>query len=82
MRDFPSADPAAVRTLAARLRSDAERLHDQAQRLDHRLDALNFEGPAALRLRAAMTERKLRALAVAGELRELSELADQSSHGC
>jgi hypothetical protein len=78
MRDIPLTDPAAVRTLAARLRADAEQLHEQAQRLEHRLDAVRFEGPAALRLRAAMAERKLRGAAIAGELRNLAELAEHS----
>ena len=78
MPEMPTTDPAALRTLAAKLRADAERVRDAAQRLDHRLDALTLEGPAALRLRATMVERKLRAAAIAGELRDLSDLTDQS----
>jgi uncharacterized protein YukE len=80
MRDIPLSDPAALRALAARLRADAERLHDAAQRLDHRLDALTLEGPAALRLRATMAERKLRAAAIVAELRDVAELSDQTCH--
>jgi hypothetical protein len=78
MRDIPTTDPVASREMAARLRAGAERVHDLARRLDHRLDALEFEGPAALRVRAEGVERKLRANQIADELRDV---AASLSHG-
>jgi hypothetical protein len=80
MRDeTPITDPVATRELAARLRAASEHVHDRALRLDRRLDALRFEGPAALRLRAAGAEQKLRANQIAGELQDL---AADLSHSC
>jgi len=77
MRDLPDHDTAAARQLSATLRESAERVHELAVGLDHRTDALGFEGPAALRLRAAMAERKLRAMAIGRELHELAHHNDQ-----
>jgi hypothetical protein len=77
MRDTPTTDPAAARQLAMTLRDSAERVHELAIRLDHHTDALRFEGPAALRLRATMAERKLRAMAISNELRELAHTHEQ-----
>ena len=83
MRDEPPiTDPVATRELAARLRAGAEHVHDRATRLDRRLDALRFEGPAALRLRAAGAERKLRANQIAEELRNLAADLSQSRDAC
>jgi hypothetical protein len=79
MSDSPVSDPAATREVAVRLRADAERLHDRTRRLDQRLDALEFQGPAALRMRAAAVERKLRADQIAEELRDVSVAL---SHSC
>jgi hypothetical protein len=78
MSDSPAADPAATRDVAVRLRADAERLHDRTRHLDQRLDALEFQGPAALRMRAATVERKLRADQIAAELRDISLALSQS----
>jgi hypothetical protein len=72
MRDYPTSDPVATRELAGRLRAGGDRIHDQAGRLDRKLDSLQFEGPAALRLRAAGAERKLRANQIAEELRDIA----------
>ncbi|MEA2294187.1 MAG: hypothetical protein QOE86_1826 [Solirubrobacteraceae bacterium] len=72
MRDLPDHDIAATQPRSAALREAAEPVDDLAGRLDHRADAVRFEGPAALRRRAAMAERKLRTVAIARELRALS----------
>jgi hypothetical protein len=77
MRDLPNHDTSAARQLSATLRESAERVHELAVQLDHRTDALRFDGPAALRLRTAMAERKLRAVAIARELHELAHTNDQ-----
>jgi hypothetical protein len=74
MLDTPSADPAAMLAFAARVRLNAERVHELSRRLDARVEALHFEGPAAVRLHAEMAERKLRARGVADELQELADL--------
>jgi hypothetical protein len=79
MQDIPVSDPGAARELAVRLRAGGERLHERRRALDHRLGALEFEGPAALRLRVASAERKLRAEQIAGELRDI---ATALSHSC
>jgi hypothetical protein len=73
--DTPHTDPAAAAEVAARLRAAADQVDEQARRLDARLDDLTFQGPAALRLRAAMVERCLRATRVADALRELADRA-------
>ena len=79
MQDTPISDPAAGRELAMRLHAAGERLNERARALDHRLDALEFEGPAALRLRIAAAEHKLRDEQIAGELRDV---ATALSHSC
>jgi hypothetical protein len=75
MLDNPHGDPVAASELAARLRAAADRVDDSARRLDARLDDLTFEGPAALRLRAAIVERRLRAARIADDLRETADVA-------
>jgi uncharacterized protein YukE len=74
MLDTPPSDPAAVLAFAARVRLNAERVHAQLRRLDARVDALNFEGPAAVRLHADMAERKVRAHRVAEDLEDVAQL--------
>lgn len=81
MQDTPISDPAAGRELAMRLRAAGERVHERTRMLDHRLDALEFEGPAALRLRVAAAERKLRAEQISVELREIAGMLSTSCGG-
>ena len=69
MLDMPvTRDPAAAQANAARLRAAADTVAALAQRLDHRVDAMTFTGPAAMRFRAAMTERVQRARRLSAEL--------------
>lgn len=66
-------DPAMMRSEAYALRAQAEALASLAQQLQGRVESLTFEGPAADRFRAAMTERYHEAVRLAGELQDLSE---------
>ena len=66
-------DPAAMRTHAAALRQSAERLTALDDRVDRRVDALVFEGPAASRLRAAQTDRSARTRRAAQQLHDLAD---------
>lgn len=73
-------DPAEIRRQAALLRSAAETIEILVERLDHRVDAMEFEGPAALRFRAAMEERGRRGHRAARELGELATTLLASAH--
>jgi uncharacterized protein YukE len=66
-------DPAMMRSEAYALRNQAEALASLAQQLQGRVEGLTFEGPAADRFRAAMTDRYHEALRLAGELQGLSD---------
>jgi hypothetical protein len=63
---------------AAMLRAVAEAVEDASRRLDLRVESLHFEGPAAVRLREAMTDRHRRAQRVGEELRQLAQQAGAS----
>jgi uncharacterized protein YukE len=65
-------DPAEIRRQAALLRSAAETIELLVQRLDHRVESMTFEGPAAVRFKAAMHDRRQRGNRVANELEELA----------
>jgi uncharacterized protein YukE len=67
------ADPTAMRTRAAAMRQSAESLRALGQRIDRRVEGLRFEGPAAMRFRAAAAERSQRAMGAAHRLDELAE---------
>jgi hypothetical protein len=77
--DAPLADPAALRQEAARLRSTAERLSAMVDRLDTRVQATEYQGPAADRFRAAMSDRGLRGRRAASELSDAAELVQQAA---
>jgi uncharacterized protein YukE len=66
-------DPAMMRSEAYALRNQAEALASLAQQLQGRVEAMTFEGPAADRFRAAMTERYQDSLRLANELQDLSD---------
>jgi uncharacterized protein YukE len=66
-------DPAAMRSEAYSLRAQAEALASLAQQLQGRIESLTFEGPAADRFRAGMTERYQESLRLAGELQDLAD---------
>jgi hypothetical protein len=67
------ADPAALRTEAAAVRNSSESLRGLAERLDRRAETLAFQGPGALRFRAAIAERSRRATLAAQQMEELAE---------
>jgi hypothetical protein len=73
MSDPAFTDPAAAHAHAARLRSAAERVSELALRLDHRVDGLDYHGPAADRLRSATSDRSRRARNLSRELEDLAE---------
>ena len=80
MLDTPThRDPAAAQAEAARLRAAAESVAQLQQRLDARVDALPFQGPAALRFRTAMAERSQRARRLAAELQDMADRTLQVS---
>jgi uncharacterized protein YukE len=70
-------DPSAMRSRAAALHNKAEALRAVGHRLDRRVEALRFEGPAAVRFRSAAAERSRTALATA---HRLDEIADRLQH--
>lgn len=65
-------DPAGMRTLAAELTLRAESIAEVARSLARRVDAMTFEGPAAVQLRDEMNDRRRRADRAALELQEAS----------
>jgi uncharacterized protein YukE len=73
----PHVDPAAMRARAAAIRLNAESLRALGERLDRRVDGLVYEGPAAVRFRAAAVERSHR---TRGAVRELDRMADRLQH--
>ena len=65
-------DPAEIRRQAAIMRSAAETIELLVERLDQRIDGMTFEGPAALRFKASMEDRRRRGRSVARNLEELA----------
>lgn len=70
--DSSGYDPAEARRQAALLRTAAETIETLVERLDRRFDSMDFEGPAAVRFRAAMEDRSRRARRAARDLEDLS----------
>lgn len=68
----PVGDPAAMRSLATQLRSEAERLSSRAAWLARRSGRLKFEGPAADELSQAMLRSRRAAERAAGDLRDIA----------
>jgi hypothetical protein len=66
------ADPAGIRQQAELVRTTADSVEALIAHLDHDVQAMEFEGPAAMRVRAAFAERQHRARHVIGELREIA----------
>jgi uncharacterized protein YukE len=77
--DAPVNDPAAMRQRAATLRSTAEQVATLVERLDRRVETMEFQGPAAERFRAAMSDRTLRGRRAAQELEELADLVQRGA---
>jgi Proteins of 100 residues with WXG len=72
-------DSAALRTQGAALRSAADDVTDIARNVEHRLEEMQFRGPAADRFRAQMDERLTRLRHVSQELDDLAGLVNQSA---
>ena len=72
-------DPGAMRALAARLRAVAESASDATARVRTSVAALDFRGPAAGRLRAAVGDWSGRGRRSASELQDLSDLLMRSA---
>jgi len=68
----PVGDPAAMRSLATRLRKEAEHLSSRAAWLDRRAARLKFEGPAADELSQTMLRSRRAAERAAADLREIA----------
>ena len=66
-------DVAAMRSRAAGIRQSADAVRTLHDRVDRRVDALAFEGPAAMRFRASVSERSQRARRAAQRLDELAD---------
>jgi hypothetical protein len=66
------ADPAGIRQQAELVRVTADSVETLIAHLNHEVQAMEFEGPAALRVRSAFAERQHRARHVIGELREIA----------
>ncbi|HWH92297.1 MAG TPA: hypothetical protein VNT03_00420 [Baekduia sp.] len=83
MDDLPSTDSAALHSHGAVLRAGAEDLGRIADRVGHRVDTMEFHGPAADRFRAQMGERTVRLRRIAHELRDVAQIVAQaqSHHG-
>src|SRR2546423_11737033 len=72
-------DPGAMRALAARLRAVAESAWDATARVQTSVTGLDFRGPAASRLRAAIGGWSGRGGRAASELQDLSDLLMRSA---
>ncbi len=72
----PIGNPEAMHAHANRLRMYGNQLYSLAERLQHRIDAIEFEGPAARRFRAEMVERRRRAQRAHQELHDLAGWLD------
>ena len=68
----PVGDPAAMRSLAAALRKEAERLASRTAWLDRRAGRLKFEGPAADDLSQTILSSRRAVERAAGDLREIA----------
>ena len=68
----PVGDPEAMRSLATRLRKEAEQLSSRAAWLDRRAGRLKFEGPAADDLIQTMLRSRRIAERAAGDLRDIA----------
>jgi uncharacterized protein YukE len=77
--DAHTTDPAAMRQQAANLRDAAERVATLVERLDRRVEATEYRGPAADRFRASMTDRSLRGRRAAQELNDLADMVLQGA---
>src|SRR2546423_15474367 len=74
-------DPGAMRALAARLRAVAESAWDATARVQTSVTGLDFRGPAASRLRAAIGGWSGRGSPAASELQDLRDLLMRSAAG-
>jgi len=74
----PAVDPAAMRAAAAALRARADALAGLADGLEYEVGAMTYEGPAAVRFRSGMVERRRRVLDV---FTSLNDAADQLLRG-
>ena len=77
--DVTPPDSAALRSHGAQLRTAADDVRALADRLDRRVEAADFRGPAGDRFRAGMSDRLTQLRRVAGELEDLSSIVGQSS---
>jgi hypothetical protein len=77
--DVTPPDSAALRSHGAQLRSAADDVRALAERLDRRVEAADFRGPAGDRFRAGMSERLTRLRRVAADLEDLSSVVQQPS---
>ena len=68
----PMGDPAAMRSLASHLRTEAERLSSRAAWLDRRAGRMKFEGPAADEFGQTMLRSRRAAERAAGDLRDIA----------
>ena len=68
----PVGDPAAMRSLAAHLRNEAESLSSRAAWLDRRAGRLKFEGPAADEFSQTMLRTRRVTERAAGDLRDIA----------
>jgi uncharacterized protein YukE len=75
-----TADPAAMREQAGLVRSAAEEIGATTARLQHDIESLVFEGPAAQRMRDASQERLSRARHLTTELHSLAERMLSEAH--
>jgi Proteins of 100 residues with WXG len=73
-------DPAGIRQQAALVRTTADSVEALITRLDHDVQAMDFEGPAAMRARSAWIDRQQRARHVIAELREIAEHMVHEAH--
>ena len=64
--------PEMMRSEAYALRTQAEGLATLAYQLQARVESMEFEGPAASRLRAAIADQSRTATQLAGELQDLA----------
>jgi uncharacterized protein YukE len=73
------ADPVTLRARAAAVRESAQSLRALGERLDRRVEHLAFEGPAAVRFRAAASERARRTRHAVHELDAVADRLHQEA---
>lgn len=72
-------DPAGMRAKAARLRAQADEILTWADRIDRSVEGMEFEGPAAKRIRHQMSNWRLSVIQAGTQLQDLAQMLLRSA---